>query len=432
MKKEGNRRRKLLILASKLGYQKEEFSAAAKRLGVEVVFATDRCHQLEDPWKDAAIAVDFSMPISGAATVWSKMAKDPPGGILALDDRPTVTAAHAAALFGLPYHSPAAAEVCRSKLQQRQRMEAAGLPVPRFLWFERFDAAWEVVPRVTFPCVVKPVGLAGSTGVIRANTPEEFRAAAERVRRLLESRELLMGGVTDGDRLLVEDYIPGTEVAVEGLMTDSRLRILAIFDKPDPLTGPYFEETIYVTPSRLPPEEQEGVAALAACAARAAGLTDGPVHGEFRLNERGPWILEVAGRPIGGLCARTLRFGPEGTTFEDLLIRHALGLPGAEAEREEAASAVMMIPVPRSGVFAGVTGIEAAKQAAHVTDIVITARLHDYIEAWPEGSSYLGFIFARAKTPEEAEAAVREAHARMTFEFGAQLPVRHPLEGRLH
>ncbi|HTC41976.1 MAG TPA: ATP-grasp domain-containing protein, partial [Candidatus Acidoferrales bacterium] len=224
---------------------------------------------------------------------------------------------------------------------------------------------------------------------------------------------------------------PGREVAVEGLIVGGRLRVLAIFDKPDALEGPYFEETIYVTPSRLPEEMQEAIEECAGNAIRALGLTTGPVHAEFRVNESGPWVLEIAPRPIGGLCSRALRFGVDRISLEELLLRDALGMPGGDAERENAASGVMMIPVPRSGIFDGVEGIEAAESVPGVTEIQITARLYDYVAAWPEGSSYLGFIFARADSAEEVEKALREAHGRMKFRFSPRLPVEHPATGKL-
>lgn len=234
---------------------------------------------------------------------------------------------------------------------------------------------------------------------------------------------------------MVEEYVAGAEVAVEGLVTDGELKILAIFDKPDPMEGPFFEESIYVTPSRLSAREQASIRECAEKAVRALGLRTGPVHAEFRVNDVGAWVLEVAPRPIGGLCARALRFegGAErGVSLEELLIRHALGDASvATLERERDASAVMMIPVPRSGVLERVSGVEEARRVAGVTDVEITARLKDYIAAWPEGSSYLGFIFARVERPEDAERAVREAQARLSFDLKERLPVGHPVTGQI-
>jgi biotin carboxylase len=420
---------RLLILASKLGYQTRSFAEAAKSLGVDVVFASDRCQQLEDPWADGAIPVRFEDPERSAVRIVKQSFIRPIDGLIALGDRPTTTAAYAARALGKPYNSPEATEICRSKLRQREVLRDAGLPVPGFFSFKLDKRVEKILPRVQFPCVIKPLRMAASQGVIRANNPEEFQAAVARIQKLLESPEVKVEREPDLDRLLVERYIPGAEVSVEGLITRGKLRILAIFDKPDPLEGPYFEETIYVTPSRLPDEVYDRVIACAEKTVAALGLTHGPLHAEYRINEDGPWVLEAAPRPIGGLCSRALRFGDGRISLEELLIRHALGMPGTDAHREESASGVMMIPVPRSGVLEKVEGEEEARATPGIEDVQITARLHDFIAAWPEGSTYLGFIFARGKTPAEVEAALRVAHSRLKFELAERLPVEHPVTG---
>jgi biotin carboxylase len=230
------------------------------------------------------------------------------------------------------------------------------------------------------------------------------------------------------DRILAETYVPGAEVSLEGLLAGGKLRVLALFDKPDPLEGPYFEETIYTTPSRLPADAQARIAECAQRTVRALGLTEGPLHAEFRVNDAGPWVLEASPRPIGGLCSRVLRFGPERILLEELLVRHAVGLPGADVERESPAAGVMMIPVPSSGVLEEVSGEQKAAAVSGVAEIHVTARLHDYIAAWPEGSSYLGFIFARGESPQEVEAALRHAHAALHFRIAPRLPVAHPTQ----
>jgi biotin carboxylase len=428
---ENSNQKKLLILASKLGYQTRGFAEAAERLGVEVVFGTDRCHKLDDPWGDGALALHFEKPRDAAEEIAREMKPKSPDAILALGDRPTSTAAVAAVAFGLCGNPVRAVEICRNKLLQREALAAAGLPVPEFFAFLPTENIASVLPRVKFPCVLKPLGLAASQGVVRANNGEEFAQAAERIRNLLASPEIQVLRGAELDSILVETYIPGSEVAVEGILTAGRLRVLAIFDKPDPLEGPYFEETIYVTPSRLPHEVQAAVSDCAARTVRALGFVAGPVHAEFRVNERGPWALEAAPRPIGGLCSRALRFGPERISLEELLIRNALQLGGEDVEREEAASGVMMIPVPRGGIFEGVDGIDEAERVVGIDEIRITARLRDYIAAWPEGSSYLGFIFARAEKPEDAEQALREAHAKLQFRFSPRLAVEHPVTGKM-
>jgi formate-dependent phosphoribosylglycinamide formyltransferase (GAR transformylase) len=288
---------------------------------------------------------------------------------------------------------------------------------------------------IAYPCVAKPLSLSASQGVVRANSREEFISAAARIRHLLESPEIRATREPNLDQILVEGYIPGREVAVEGLLTEGKLRVLAIFDKPDPLEGPYFEETIYITPSRLAASQQREIERCALDAVRALGLSQGPVHAEFRINDDGIWPLEVAPRPIGGLCARALRFAPDAASqtigLEELLLRHELGLPGSDWPREQAASGVMMIPVPKSGVLERIEGEHAAQSVPGITALEITARLHDYIAAWPEGSSYLGFLFASAKTPAEAEDAIRRAHGKLHFILTPRLPVEHPATGRL-
>jgi biotin carboxylase len=426
-----NEKSRLLVLASKLGYQTRSFAEAARKLGVEVVFGTDRCRRLEDPWGDHALPLRFERPEQAAREIFKRTRAAPVDAILALGDRPTVTAAYAARALGLPYNSPRSVEACRSKLCQRMLLRTAGLPVPEFFSFHLREPLEAILPEVKFPSVVKPVSLAASQGVIRANDARELATAVARVGALLESPEIRVTREPDLDRLLVERYIAGKEVALEGLLTRGELRVLAIFDKPDPLEGPFFEETIYVTPSRLPGHTQSSVIQCARRTVQALALTHGPIHAEFRVNRDGPWVIEVGARPIGGLCSRALRFGTEQIFLEELLVRHALGLEGSDWPREAAASGVMMIPVPQSGVLERVEGLDEAAAVPGIEEIQITARLHDFIAAWPEGASYLGFIFARADSPREVEAALRKSHAQLRFALTPRLPVGHPATGKV-
>jgi hypothetical protein len=438
---------RLLLLSSKLGYQFRGFAEAARGVGADVVIGSDRCKSLDDPWRDGAVPVRFERPEEAAERLRKALAERPVSGILALGDRPIEAAALTARALGIPYDSPESVANCRSKLRQREALRDAGLPVPEFFSFRLKEDLATVIPRVKFPCVVKPHRLFASTGVIRTDNTEEFTAAVHRVAELLATPEIKVMREPEMDCLLVERYLPGGEVAVEGLLTAGQLRVLAVFDKPDPLEGPYFEETIYVTPSRLPALALASIRALLEKAVRALGLTHGPLHAEFRINEDGPWVIEIAPRPIGGLCSRALRFvaaeekdnaetqrtqrSGEKIYLEELLVRHALGLSGSDWSREREASGVMMIPVPQSGLLESVEGVEEARSVPCVEEIQITARLHDYIAAWPEGSSYLGFIFARAALPEEVEAALREAHAKLRFAFKPRLPVEHPLSNKV-
>jgi biotin carboxylase len=272
---------------------------------------------------------------------------------------------------------------------------------------------------VRYPCVLKPLVLSASRGVIRADDAAGFVTAFARVAAILADPEVRALG-EGTEQILVEDFVPGTEVALEGLLTDGILTVLALFDKPDPLDGPFFEETIYVTPSRLPEATQRTITEVTARAALALGLTDGPIHAELRLRSAGaapapaPMVLELAARSIGGLCSRTLRFGT-GLTLEDIILRRALDLPIASLERERAAAGVMMIPIPRAGVLEKVTGLEVAGAMPQVEDVTISAHPGETLVPLPEGHRYLGFIFARAATPAEAEQALRAAHAALDF-----------------
>lgn len=424
-------KKRILLFATKLGYQTRSFQAAADKLGVELAYVTDRCSHLNDPWNDHALAAHFELPEGAAGSVLEAQRGLRVDGVLAVGDRPTPAAAYVARGLGLAHNHPASVEACRSKLRMREVLRDAGMPVP---WFRA--VALHALPepsllRVPYPCVLKPISLSASQGVMRVNSREQFIAGAARLKRLLDSPEIRATREPHLDQMLVEGYLEGREVAVEGLLTQGSLRVLAIFDKPDPLEGPYFEETIYVTPSRLSVAEQRVIEESFFSAVRALGLTHGPVHAEFRLNEQGVWPIEVAARPIGGLCARALRFMLPGENemvgLEELLLRHALGLPGSDAPRETAASGVMMIPVPHSGIFEKLEGEEEARATPGITSLEITVRLHDFIAAWPESSTYLGFLFARAADPSTAENALRDAHRKLRFTLTPRLPVEHPL-----
>jgi biotin carboxylase len=302
----------------------------------------------------------------------------------------------------------------------RQALLRGGVPVP---WFHRYPLATDPALRATelrFPVVVKPTTLSGSRGVIRADNADEFIPAWERAKQIV----LREGENSEDGELLVEEYLPGIEVALEGLLTAGELTTLALFDKPDPLEGPFFEETIYVTPSRLPEATQVAISARVAEAAVALGLREGPVHAELRLNEAGIWLIEMAGRSIGGLCSTVLEFGA-GISLEELILRHAAGLPmpATATEPSEGAAGVMMIPIPRGGILRGVEGIEEARNVPHVTGVEITAPLNQPLTPLPEGAIYLGFIFARADDPAVVERALRDAHERLTFRIGAAIPL---------
>jgi biotin carboxylase len=286
--------------------------------------------------------------------------------------------------------------------------------VPRYWHFSLDENPRAVAARVTYPCVVKPVFLSTSRGVMRADNETDFVQVVQRLDQIMSDSKLARRGGALARDALVEEFIPGFEVAVEGLVTDGAFRMLAIFDKPDPLDGPFFEETIYVTPSQLPRDVQQQIVETTGAATRAMGLMKGPVHAELRVNEKGSWVIEVAARAIGGLCSGALRFGA-GMSLEELIIRHALGEDVIRVERERQASGVMMIPIPRAGTLIEVRGVDAAKAVPDVEDVIISGHISQVLLPPPEGASYLGFIFSRAETADRVEAALRDAHSTLEF-----------------
>jgi len=429
---------RVLLLATTTGYQTRAFWEAAERLGVELVFATDRCDVLEDPWQDAAIPIRFHDERSSVDRILDAARVRPIDGLLVVGDRPTVIAARVAEALGLPGHPPGAARVARDKWRTRTRLREAKLPVPWFQVFTIDRPPGEIASRLPYPCVVKPVALSGSRGVIRADSEAEFNEAFERVRRLLRSADLRAERTPLHDVALVESFIAGREFALEGVLHDGSLRTIALFDKPDPLDGPFFEETIYVTPSAEGAAVQLEIERAIASAAAALGLKNGPVHAECRVNDRGVYVLEVAARPIGGLCARAIRLemaddrqADEGRfrSLEEFLLRDALGEPQRGWRRERDASAVMMIPIPAGGMYRSVDGVDAARAVPHVHDVQITAKPDHLLVPLPEGATYLGFIFARAAGAPDTVRALREAHACLRFTIEPALRVLQSANG---
>lgn len=413
--------RRVLLLMSPATYRAGAFLSAARNLHLEVVVGIDLPETLSDYWH-VPLGLDFTNLESGLRTIVEYAQEHPLAAIFSVDDSASELAARASAALHLPHNPPQGAEAARDKLLMRTLMSQGGAPCPIFRPFLLSENPHEIAAQVSYPCVVKPLRLSGSRGVIRANHPAEFVAAFARLKRLLLSE----GNVEDETSILVEDFIPGCEIALEGLLTRGELKVLALFDKPDPLDGPFFEETIYVTPSRLPEQTQREIAHCVAVASASLGLREGPVHAELRVNERGPWMLEIAGRSIGGLCSTVLEFG-SGMCLEELILRHATGEEIAVIEREKQAAGVMMIPIPAAGLLKNVWGVEEARQVPLVTGLEITAKLNYSLVPLPEGASYLGFIFARGDTPEAVEAAIRQAHKLLKFEIRPELPILRPV-----
>jgi biotin carboxylase len=408
---------RVLLLLPTTSYRIPDFLAAASKLGVDVTVASEEASTLEALNPDGLLTLDFGDLEACAARAAEFARGHEVGAVVGVDERTAVVAAAIAERLGLPHDPVAAIAAAGNKALLRECLARAGAPSPAHRLFDLGDDPGAAAAAVRYPCVLKPTFLAASRGVIRANDAGQFIEAWKRIARLLESPDVAKRGGPAARQILVEDFVPGLELALEGLLTRGSLQVLALFDKPDPLDGPFFEETIYVTPSRLPEDLQDRCAEAAAAGARALGLEHGPIHAELRVNESGIWIVEVAARSIGGLCSRTLRFGT-GATLEELILTHALGLETRSSAREQNAAGVMMIPIPQGGVLHDVRGVESARAIPGIVEVTISARVGQTIVPLPEGDRYLGFVFSRAETPDRAEAALREAHARLEFVIG--------------
>jgi len=441
---DGVRRERIVLVMHTTAYAVEAFVAAARRVGVsvgidlDVVLASDRCPILDRAWdwpRDSWV-IDFYDPEGAADAISTRAAADPDAPVRAVlpvgGEGPARVAALAARRIGLDGRDPDAVAAVGNKLRLRETCAAArrapSLAVPRFLAAGIDEPPAEVASRVAasvgWPCVMKPLLLSASRGVMRADDPRTFVERFARLRRLLLAPPLLEMDPVASRQILVEEYVEGPEVALEGLLYGDALHPLAIFDKPDPLEGPFFEETIYVTPSRLPAETQSAIASAVEGVARAVGIGSGPVHAELRLGGRDgkPMVIDLAARPIGGLCSRALRFVRD-VPLEELVIRQALGQDVRALVRSQEASGVMMIPIPSGGILRGVNGVDEARAVAGVEDVVISIRAGETVVPLPEGASYLGFIFARGETPAAVEEALRRAHARLDFDIPARLPI---------
>jgi biotin carboxylase len=408
----------LLLLIPTTTYRTEDFVEAGRKLDVDLVIAADRPNVMSGEFPDHLLLLPFSDPDSAVKEIRRFAERRPLDAVVPVDDLTTATAAAICQALGLRGNPVAAVGATRNKLRMREELAAAGVPSPAFASFALEEDPRAVARRVRYPCVLKPLVLSASRGVIRADSEAELVAAWERIVAILRSPDVRALG-EGTDRILVEGFIPGAEVALEGLLVDGELHTLTLFDKPDPLDGPFFEETIYVTPSRLPEGTQAAIRYCAAAATRALGLRDGPVHAELRVDDgaRGSAtavVVEIAARSIGGLCSRTLSFGT-GMSLEEIILRHALDLPIASLVRDGRAAGVMMIPIPGAGILEAVEGLEAARAVPAIEDVTISMHRGQEVVPLPEGSRYLGFIFARAETPAHAEAALREAHARLRF-----------------
>lgn len=403
---------RLLLLLPVTTYRAEAFLEAARLVPVSVTVGMEGIPEGFPIVSGDVLLLDVHHPQAAAQTVAEFARQHPIDAVIGVDDMTAVTAAAVAEALGLPHNSVASVSATRNKRLMREQLSRQGIPVPHHRIYPIDGDPREFATQVTYPCVLKPLILSASCGVIRANDEKEFCVAFHRVSTLLTN----LGWAARDEQarwILAEDFVPGCEVAVEGLLTNGALQPLALFDKPDRLDGPFFEETIYVTPSRLPFETQQKILDCATRTAQALGLREGPVHGEFRVNTDGVWAIELAARAIGGRCSNTLDFSA-GLSLEALIIRHALRMPLPPLARQEHAAGVMMLPIPYGGRLREVRGQTDARAVAGIVELTITAEPGDELVPLPEGTRYLGFLLARGKTPEEVEQSLREAHRRLT------------------
>lgn len=408
---------RVLLLLPTTTYRTKAFIDAALELGIDVTTASEETSSLAKNNPDTLWTLNFFDPILAKQHALVLAEKYPVDAIIPVDEDTAVVAAVVAEALGLNYNPVLAAKIAKNKFLMRTQLKEAGIKVPKF-WHFNLDKDWQyIADKLDYPCVVKPVFLSTSRGVMRVDNKDEFFTAVNRLSTLLARPEVARKGGVTAHEILVEKFIPGVEVALEGVLLENTLKVLAIFDKPDPLDGPFFEETIYLTPSRLSQEIQEEIIKTTQAAIDAIGLFNCPIHAELRINKEGVWIIEVAARSIGGLCSRTLRFTKESQdlSLEELLIRHAIGQDISLYKREHLAAGVMMIPTPKPGVLKAVEGLEEAKKVNNIEDIIISAYISQQVAPPPEGASYLGFIFSRAQTPTEVELALRDAHKALDF-----------------
>ena len=396
-------------------YRTAAFVEAARRIGVDLTVASERPSTLEAAIPAGLVTLPLDDPKAAAEKAALFAREHPIAAVVGVDDDTVIVASSIAQRLGLKSLPVHAATAARDKYLQRQQLAQAGVPVPRFMLRPIEEDPAALAKTISYPCVLKPVRLSASRGVIRADNPASFVAAHARLRAILRDPANERECGVRATNYLIEEFVPGYEVALEGLVVNRRLHVLALFDKPDPLDGPFFEETIYVTPSSVPVGLQSTIKDCAERAARAIGITEGPVHAELRYNERGPWLIELAARPIGGRCSAVLRFGDPAISLEELVLRHALDLPIPSLQRERLAAGVMMIPIPGAGTLEEVRGVAEAKAVPLIEDVQITAHPGERLVPFPEGSRYPGFIFARGETPAEVETALRTAHRRLEF-----------------
>lgn len=398
-------RDRVLVIAPHGSYRTAPFIKAAKKLNVDILIASQGEHSIVSEYVHG-LHIDFTDAEQALEIILVEAKNSKFSGIIGTDDVTTELAAKVAVKLSLPHNNPQAVKIAQRKDLARISLKKSNVKIPRFDLLNTKKTLSEQSIKVNFPAVIKPVALSASRGVIRVNNNEELEQAIERVTQMLSAELNLKDEVKNV--LLLEEFIPGKEVAIEGMLHKGELDVLAVFDKPDPLDGPFFEETYYITPTSYSGKIQKEIKQTVLASCLAYGLKEGPIHAECRINESGVWILEVAARTIGGMCGRLLSLGT-GHSLEELVLLHAMG-QRVETKKLDTAAGVLMIPIPKAGILKRVEGLLQAQRIPFINDVTIDVREGYELIPLPEGNSYLGFVFAEAPTVAEAEQALRDAH----------------------
>lgn len=400
--------RPLLILVAPTGsYRTYAYIEAARHSGLDILVVSDSAHSIVNAAVDG-LTVSFEQPDHALQTVLQSLNGRPVHGVMATDDRCVALANRVSEKLGLPHNPEASSRLTHRKDLAREALESADCLVPRFA---RIPIETPAVPAtLDFPLVIKPLALSASRGVIRVNNPAEYQAAIKRVGAIIESTG--RPGI-EGSHVLLEEYIDGEEYAVEGFLIQGQFHLLTIFDKPDPLQGPFFEETYYLAPSRLAATRQRQVIETVESSCKAYGLVQGPVHAELRINQHGIYLIELANRTIGGQCGRLIESITGYRLEEIVLMGMTNNLP--EFQHSEGSSGVLMIPVPRAGLLKRVEGLTDALATPYIEDLEIHINTGYELIPLPEGASYLGFIFAKSPDYQTTWNALKAAHEKLRF-----------------
>ncbi len=414
--------RRILLLIPATSYRATAFVEAARAMGVEITVGSNHKSTLAAMNPAGFLSLDIHNLPQAVETARSFAKKYPVDAVIGVDDQSVIAASAIAEELNLNHNTIISVTAARNKYIMREFLSQHNIPQPAYRKASLNDDKEKLNEITTYPAVVKPVALSGSRGVVKVTNRQELHEAVSLIRNIISTLVAHEKG-QEAKTILIEEYIDGDEVAVDGLLIDEKLHPLVLFDKPEPLRGPFFEETMYTTPSRHSTKIQSEIFEVVKNAAQAMGLMTGPVHAELRFNETGIYLIELAARSIGGYCAQILRFedpatGTTNSTLEELIVRDALDEPVYSYRREKDAVGVMMLPVPGRGIVRKIYGKQEAKQVPCITDVVITVREGEELIPLPESGKYPGFIFSRAKRPVEVERALRKAHSLLKFEMG--------------